>query len=128
MMSADAARIIPERFRGPSGEDRKLSIVIEAFTPHHSNTLFGFVTITIPEIHLRICDLTVHEQNGKRWIGLPAKPQVGRDGAVRRDERGKTAYTPILQFTDPKTREAFSRRVIAALLEFAPSAFEEEPV
>jgi hypothetical protein len=41
MMSADAARIIPERFRGPSGEDRKLSIVIEAFTPHHSNTLFG---------------------------------------------------------------------------------------
>jgi hypothetical protein len=108
--------------------DRKLSIVVEAFKPMRANTLFGFVTITIPEMHLRIADLTAHEKNGKRWVGLPGKPQIGRDGTVRRDERGKVAYSPLMEFTSRETRDAFSARVIAALLEFAPSAFGEELV
>ena len=103
--------------------DRKLSVVVDSFKPMHSNTLFGFLTITIPELHLSICDLTAHQQGASRWIALPAKPQVNRDGTVRRDDRGKIAYTPVLTFTDRKTREAFSARVITALLEFAPAAF-----
>jgi hypothetical protein len=44
-----------------------------------------------------VYDLTVHEKNGKRWIGLPAKPQVERSGCV-----------------DRETRDAFSVRVIAS--------------
>lgn len=104
----------------------KLSVTVEGFTPRRSNTLFGFVTIAIPELHLRICDLAAHEKNGKKWIGLPAKPQVGRDGVVRKDERGKTLFVPVMEFTDRATRDAFSARVVAALLEFAPAAFEEE--
>jgi hypothetical protein len=104
----------------------KFSIIVEAFKPLRSNTLFGFVTITIPELHLRICDCAAHEKNGKRWIGLPAKPQITRDGTVRRDDRGKVAYTPMMEFIDKQTRDAFGARVVAALLEFAPSAFDEE--
>jgi len=76
---------------------RKLSVVVEAFKPLRANTLYGFVAITIPELHLRVYDLTVHEKNGKRWIGLPAKPQVERSGCV-----------------DRETRDAFSARVIAS--------------
>jgi hypothetical protein len=106
----------------------KLTVEVSAFTPRRSNSLHGFVTITIPEIHLRISDITVHESHGKRRIGLPGKPQIDRDGTVRKNERGKVAYTPVLQFTDKATLDAFSARVIAALLEFAPAAFEEEVV
>jgi hypothetical protein len=106
--------------------ERKLSIVVEGFKPLRSNTLCGFITITIPEMHLRISDLTAHEKNGKRWIGLPAKPQIDRSGNVRRDERGKVAYSPVLEFVDRETRDAFSARVIQSLLEFAPSAFSDE--
>ena len=106
----------------------KLSIEIEIFRPQRSNTLLGFCTIFIPALHLRIFDCSVHPKNGARWIGLPAKPQVTREGMVRRDERGKTAYSPVLEFADRGTREAFSQRVLARLLEQYPRAFDEEAV
>jgi hypothetical protein len=102
--------------------------VVEAFTPRHSNTLRGFATVLMPELHLRVHDIGIHTKDGSRWIGLPAKPQVGRDGIVRKDERGKTLYLPMLEFTDRETRDAFSARAIAALLEFAPAAFKDEEV
>jgi hypothetical protein len=106
----------------------KLSVTVEAFTPRHSNTLRGFATIKIPELHLVIHDVTVHEKSGTRWVGLPAKAQLTRDGAVRRDDRGKVAYSAVLEFTDRGTREAFGQKVVRSLLEFAPSAFETEGV
>jgi hypothetical protein len=37
------------------------------------------------------------------------------------------ASTPVLQFLDRDTSDAFSERVIAALLETHPHAFDEEP-
>jgi len=77
-------------------------------------------------MHLRIREGTVHESHGKRWIGLPAKPQITRDGQVRRDERHKTLYAPVIEFLDKPTRDAFSQRAIAALLETYPNAFAEE--
>ena len=85
-------------------------------------------TILIPALHLRIFDATVHEKNGSRWIGLPAKPQVTKEGVVRKDDRGKTAYSPVLEFTDRATRDAFSQRVIERLLERHPDAFAGEAV
>jgi hypothetical protein len=104
----------------------KFTVKVENFKSLRSNTLFGFATIVIPELHLRINDVTVHESHGKRWIGLPAKPQIEREGAVRRDDRGKIAYSVVLQFTDRATSDAFSARVIAALLENFPDAFNNE--
>jgi hypothetical protein len=102
----------------------KLSVVVEAFTPLCRNTLRGFVVAIVPEMRMRIHDLSIHEQDGKRWVGLPAKPQIDRSGAVRKDARGKTLYVPILEFSDKVTRDAFSTRVVAAVLESFPNAFE----
>ena len=104
----------------------KLTVQVESFKPLRSNTLHGFCDIAIAEMHLRIFDLSVHRKNGKCWVGLPAKPLITRDGVVRRDDRGKVAYVPILEFVDSATRSAFSDRVIASLLEFAPAAFDDE--
>jgi hypothetical protein len=104
----------------------KLSVQVEAFTARRSNTLVGFCTVIVPELHLRISDLSIHEKNQSRWIGLPSKPWVDRDGVVKRGDNGKIIYIPVVEFTDRATREAFSDRVVAALLEFAPSAFDDE--
>jgi hypothetical protein len=104
----------------------KLSVKIEGFKPHRANSLYGFVDLLIPEIRLRIKEATVHQSHGRRWIGLPAKPQVDREGRARHDERGRTAYTSILQFTDKTTSDAFSDRAISALLAAFPRAFDEE--
>ena len=104
----------------------KLRVEVEGFKPRRSNTLFGFVTVQIPALHLRIVDLPVHQKNDSRWASMPSKPQLDRDGNVRRDDRGKVLYFSVLEFTDKATRDAFSARVIESLLEFAPSAFEED--
>jgi hypothetical protein len=111
-----------------SGETAKskLTITIESWRAHRSGTLYGFATVVIPELHLRIVDCPVHEKNGQRWAGLPAKPQVSKDGSVRRDERGKIMYATVLDFTDRATRDAFSARVIDALLARFPAAFDDE--
>ena len=103
----------------------KLSVKIETFKPRRSNTLFGIIDIVVLEMHLRIKDATVHESHGRRWVGLPAKPMITREGQALRDERGKIAYSAVLQFTDRATADAFSARTIAALLERDPDAFEE---
>lgn len=103
----------------------KLSVQVEAFKPLKSNTLYGFCDGRIVELHLLVHDLRIHQKNGKRWASLLAKAQITREGTVRRDERGKTAYVPILEFTDRPTHDAFSDRVVASLLEFAPGAFAE---
>lgn len=106
----------------------KFTVTVENWKPMRSNTLFGFVDIVVPELHLRVKECTAHESHGKRWVGLPAKPQITRDGVVRRNENSKVVYTAILQFTDRATSDAFSERVIAALLATYPHAFDEEGV
>jgi hypothetical protein len=103
----------------------KLSVRVENFRRRRSNTLFGFVDLLIPELHLRIYEAPVHESHGRRWIGLPGKPEVDRNGAVRRDDRGKIAYSPVLQFTDRAVGDAFSARAIEALLESFSDAFAD---
>jgi hypothetical protein len=106
----------------------KLTVRVEAFTPRRSNTLVGFCTVTVPEMRLRILDLSIREKGKSRWVDLTAKPQVDRSSTVRRDDRGKVAYSPVLEFTDRPTRKAFSARVIAALLEHTPAAFQQEHI
>jgi hypothetical protein len=104
---------------------RKLSVTVESFHAHSSGTLLGFATVLIPELHLRVIDCPVHKKNGQRWLAFPAKPQISKDGSVRRDERGKALYVAVLEFTDKETRTAFSARAIAALLARFPAAFDE---
>jgi hypothetical protein len=103
-----------------------VSIEVESFKAQRSNTLVGFCTVLLPQLHLRIIDLTVHEKNGSRWVGLPSKPWVGRDGVAKRGDDGKMIYAPVLDFTDRATKDAFSDRVIDALLTRFPGAFDDQ--
>jgi hypothetical protein len=112
------------RALAPSGA-AKLSVRVDEFKPFKSNTLRGFVDLFVPEMRMRVFGATVHQSHGKRWIGLPAKPQLGPDGCARRDPRtGKILYIPVLQFADKRTADAFSQRGIEALLARWPHAFD----
>jgi hypothetical protein len=96
----------------------KLSVTVVNFRPLTKNTLRGFATIRLPALRLEVRDIAVHEKAGSRWVQLPARPQLDRDGVPIRD----TTSGKI----DRQTRDAFSRAVIEALLEHAPHAFEKE--
>jgi hypothetical protein len=106
---------------------QKLTITCREFRALRRNTLVGFANIDIAELKLEVRDVAVHEKNGKRWAQLPTKPQV-RDGTLIKDDGGKIAYVPIMSFASRAVSDAFSARVIEAVLALYPEAFDEERV
>jgi hypothetical protein len=85
--------------------------------PLERNTLQGFVTL-----HLEPSGLTIHECTYHRsascsdWVGLPARPQLGKDGQQRKDPaNGKPLYQPIVEIRGKKQRERFQTAALAAV-------------
>ena len=64
---------------------------------------------------LIINDVMILSANGKAWASAPGKPQIGKDGMVLKDDRGKTRYSSVLEWEDKAARERFSAVVIAAV-------------
>jgi hypothetical protein len=48
-------------------------------------------------------------------MGRPAWQAANRDGAVVTDEKGKTAYAPVLEFANRAASDAFSEAVWRAV-------------
>jgi hypothetical protein len=106
----------------------KLTVRCREFKSVPRNTLAGFAVILIEELRLNIKDVAVHVRGNRRWAQLPAKPVISREGLALRDATtGKITYVPLLQFTDRATSDAFSDRVIAAVLEHSPGALNSPP-
>jgi hypothetical protein len=104
----------------------KFTVAVTDFHRLHRNTLFGFATIRIAELHLEIAGVAIHQKGDKRWTALLSRPQV-KDNALVREDDGKVVYSSILQFTSRAVADAFSQRVIEALIAFDPDAFAAEP-
>jgi hypothetical protein len=81
--------------------------------PMKRNSLRGFATIRYGS--LKISDVSVHNQNGKRWANMPSKPILGQDGVAQKDESGKVKYVPFLQWTAREASDKFSEEVIEAI-------------
>jgi hypothetical protein len=103
----------------------KTSLTCSDWRPLHRNTLRGFAQIEIKELRLKIHDVAVHEKDGRRWAQLPAKPQI-RDGTLVTGDDGRVQYYPVMSFDTREVADAFSRAVIAAVLEHSPRAFDTE--
>ena len=107
----------------------KFTITVTDFRPRRSNTLRGFATVNIGERKLTLHDVLIHQHaNGKRWVGLPAKPVIDSGGVAKRKADGKIDYAPLFSFDSPAVRDAFSSAVIKALLEHDAEAFDHEVV
>ena len=78
------------------------------------NSLRGFATVRLGK-SLSIKDVTVHASGGRRWAGMPSKPQIDRDGNTIKGENGKIKYVPILEWLDRAVADDFSNSVIEAV-------------
>ncbi len=96
------------------------AIRVLKFNPRRSNSLLGFADVTFGS--LLIHDVGIHSKDERRWVSMPAKPMINRDGQVIRGDDGKTKYAPILSWADKETANRFSDAVIAALLAGWPGA------
>lgn len=90
-------------------------VVCTAWRPLEKNTLRGFCTLRLVSTGLEIVDCSVHEKNGRRWVGLPAKPMLDRDGNVLRGDDGRVRYAKILSWSSREVGDKFSEAALAAI-------------
>ncbi len=99
------------------------AIRILDWRPMRRNSLMGFVKAELPS-GMIIADITILTGERGPWASPPSKPMVGRDGAVLKDDAGKTKYSPIIEFASKEIRDRFSTTIIDALRLSHPDAFE----
>ena len=97
-----------------------MPIEVKEFRPYEKNTLRGFATIRLTNVGLEIRDCTVHEKNGQRWIGLPAKSYEKDDG--------ETGYSYLIAFYEKPRFEQFKKAVLKAIDDYEPPEDPEEEV
>jgi DNA-binding cell septation regulator SpoVG len=91
---------------GDNGGHRDREITVADWKPLTKNTLRGFFTATLPS-GMVIHNLTVHEKNGSRWIGLPAREWT--------DAGGTKNFAKLIEFTDRRTADRFRDALLLAL-------------
>ncbi len=80
-----------------------------------SNTLLGFCKLTLPS-GMVLHDVAVHERNGTRWVAPPGRPQLDKDGQIRKDPTtGRILYTATVEFADRVSRDRFQTQALAAI-------------
>ncbi len=59
-----------------------MAIEIVAFKPMDKGTLRGFLTVKLTNVGKEIRDCTLHDKEGRRWIGLPSRQYEKVDGTT----------------------------------------------
>ena len=78
--------------------------------------LLGFLDLELQPSGLILRGCSVMETHGRRWIGLPAKPQIDAEGRHRKDPKtGKPAYSPCVEIADKDARARFQEAALAAV-------------
>src|SRR3954471_7848672 len=96
-----------------TGQGADVGVRIETLTRHVKGSLRGFVNVAVPRWRLRFHDCPFHVSGERRWVGLAAKPQLGRDQVLVRDDKNKVVYAPVATFMDAATRDRFSDACVA---------------
>ena len=81
-------------------------IIIADWRPHEKGSLKGFFRATLPS-GLTLNGLMLHERDGARWLGLPAREWT--------DQQGEKQYAKIIEFIDRPTANKFRDAVLDAL-------------
>jgi hypothetical protein len=89
-----------------------MPLSIKNFKSLEKNTLRAFFDVELPS-GMVLCGCTLHEREGKRWIGLPAKPYTKPDGSQ--------SWTKIVDFADGTRARQFQDLVLPAVV----AAFEQ---
>jgi hypothetical protein len=77
--------------------------------------LRGFVDLQMPS-GLLLHGCTLMQLGERRWIGLPARPQLHRDGSPVVDPKThKPAWAPTVEIRDRAVRVRFQQAALAAI-------------
>lgn len=110
-----------DNIAAPAMASNRMPVVLLDWRPMQKGALRGFAKVRLGKA-LVINDVTVMASHGRRWAGMPGKPQINRDGVVLRDDKGKIKYSPVVEWLDKASADSFSEGVIAAVEAAHPGA------
>jgi hypothetical protein len=104
---------VPREAKPAAGNGGHREIVVSDWKPRVQNTLRGFLSVNLPS-GMVIHNLTVHEKDGSRWVGLPAREWT--------DSQGQKQYAKLIEFSDKATANRFKDAVLHALDQYLEEA------
>ncbi len=94
------------------------AVICTAWKPFERNTLQGFADLWLRAARLNIRGCAVHQKNAKRWVQLPARPQLDKDRNLVRDTSGKIQYATILELDSQEVADRFNAAALTAIEDF----------
>ena len=82
------------------------------------NSLRGFADYLLPAFGLHVRDCAVHENNGRQWVQLPARPQLDQNRDLIREPDGRVRYATILVFDSTDAAAEFNEAALKALQDY----------
>lgn len=82
------------------------AFIARDFRAYEKNTLKGYVSIETPS-GLIVREITLHEKEGSRWLGMPSRAYTKADGSQ--------GYMPQVDFKDSQARSRFTREALKAI-------------
>lgn len=92
----------------PPPSDKPPGIVARNWRAIGKSTLVGSANIIVVKWHLVIKGVCLHQKGDKRWIGLPSKEWIDKDG--------KRQFSDTFGFIDHETDRRFREAALAAII------------
>jgi hypothetical protein len=89
-----------------SGSGGHREVQIRDFKSLNKNTLRAVFTASLRS-GMTVHGLMLHEREGRRWISLPSKEYVAKNG--------ERSYTPIIEIPDRADFKRFQAEILAAV-------------
>jgi hypothetical protein len=81
--------------------------------------LRGFADLWLRTARLNIHGCAVHEKNDRRWVQLPARPQLDKDHNLVRGEDGRVQYAKVIDFDSREVADRFNAAALKAIEDFS---------
>lgn len=99
-------------------------VEITEWRPMRRNNLLGFASVRMR--NLEIYDCPVLQSGNRKWIAMPSKPRLDRDGRQMKNEDGKALWSPVIGWRTRDSADRFSAAVLAELVRRHPDALLDD--
>ena len=94
------------------------TVICTAWNPFERNPLRGFADLWLHTARLNIKGCALHEKNGRRWVQLPARPQLDQNRELVKDDAGKVQYAKVIDFDSREVSDRFNAAALKAIEDF----------